>query len=131
MSLDGSNVAPNVTNATNYGNTFNISLGAPTTPGRYLFAATSLMIAFLAAGMASQAVAFLAQADVLTALGNTVWDSSWLLSDSSIPGRALHTLIGYSDRPTAMQLLVYAATLALTFFLMKLFAPAPKVAHAH
>src|SRR4051794_10211711 len=100
-------------------------------PGRYLFAATSLMIAFLAAGMASQAVAFLAQADVLTALGNIVWDSSWLLSDSSIPGRALHTLIGYSDRPTAMQLVVYAATLAATFFLMKLFAPAPKAAQAH
>jgi high-affinity iron transporter len=100
-------------------------------PGRYLFAATSLMIAFLAAGMASQAVAFLAQADVLTALGNIVWDTSWLLSDSSVLGRALHTLIGYSDRPTGMQLVVYAATLAVTFFLMKLFAPAPKAAHAH
>jgi len=100
-------------------------------PGRYLFAATSLMIAFLAAGMASQAVAFLAQADVLTALGSIVWDSSWLLSDSSIPGRALHTLIGYSDRPTEMQLLVYAATLAVTFLLMRLFAPVPKAAHAH
>ncbi len=100
-------------------------------PGRYLFAATSLMIAFLAAGMASQAVAFLAQADALTALGNIVWDSSWLLSDSSILGRALHTLIGYSDRPTEMQLLVYAATLAVTFFLMRLFAPVPKAAHAH
>jgi high-affinity iron transporter len=99
-------------------------------PGRYLFAATSLMIAFLAAGMASQSVAFLAQADVLTALGNTVWDSSWLLSDSSILGRALHTLVGYSDRPTEMQLLAYAATLAVTFFLMRLFAPVPKAAHA-
>ena len=93
-------------------------------PGRYLFAATSLMIAFLAAGMASQAVAFLEQADVLTALGSTVWDSSWLLSDSSLLGRALHTLVGYSDRPTAMQLVVYAATLGATFLLMKLFAPA-------
>src|SRR6267142_1554852 len=38
MSLDGSNVAPNVTNATSYGNTFNIAIGVPTTPGRYLFA---------------------------------------------------------------------------------------------
>jgi high-affinity iron transporter len=100
-------------------------------PGRYLFAATSLMIAFLAAGMASQAVAFLAQADVLTALGNIVWDSSWLLSDSSILGRALHTLVGYSDRPTEMQLIIYAATLVATFVLMKLFAPVPKAAVAH
>lgn len=92
-------------------------------PGRYLFAVTSLMIAFLAAGMASQAVVFLAQADVLTALGSTVWDTSWLLSDSSILGKALHTLVGYTDQPTAMQLVVYAATLAVTFVLMRLFAP--------
>ena len=92
-------------------------------PGRYLFAATSLMIAFLAAGMASQAVFFLAQADVLTALGSTVWDTSWFLSDGSILGKALHTLVGYSDQPSAMQLLVYAATLGITFVLMKLFAP--------
>src|SRR5215470_1881070 len=82
-------------------------------PGRYLFAVTSLMIAFLAAGMASQAVLFLAQADVLTALGRTVWDTSWILSEGSILGKALHTLVGYSDQPTAMQLVVYVATLAV------------------
>jgi high-affinity iron transporter len=92
-------------------------------PGRYLFAVTSLMIAFLAAGMAAQAVAFLAQADVLTALGNTVWDTSWLLSDGSILGKALHTLIGYTDQPSAMQLVAYLVTLAITFVLMKMFAP--------
>jgi len=92
-------------------------------PGRYLFAVTSLMIAFLAAGMAAQAVLFLAQADILTALGRTVWDTSWLLSEGSILGKALHTLLGYSDQPTGMQLLVYVATLAVTFALMKLFAP--------
>ncbi len=100
-------------------------------PQRHLFAATSLMIAFLAAGMAAQAVLFLAQADILTAFGSVVWDTSWLLSDDSVLGRALHTLIGYSDRPTAMQLIVYAATLATMFGLMKVFAPAPKAIPAH
>ena len=62
--------------------------------------------------MAAQAIAFLEQADILTALDETVWDTSWILSDSSYLGRALHTLIGYVDQPTAMQLIVYAATLA-------------------
>jgi high-affinity iron transporter len=100
-------------------------------PGRHLFAATSAMIAFLAAGLAAQAVAFLAQADVLTALGSVVWDSSWLLSDDSMLGRALHTLIGYSDRPTEMQLIVYAAVLITMFGLMKAFAPVPKAVPAH
>ena len=63
--------------------------------------------------MAAQAIAFLRQANILTALDETVWDTSWILSDSSLLGRALHTLIGYVDQPTAMQLIVYAATLAV------------------
>jgi high-affinity iron transporter len=94
-------------------------------PSRYLFQVTTIMLAFLAAGMAAQAVAFLEQADALTALGAVLWDSSWLLSDHSMFGRALHTLIGYSDRPTALQFLVYLATLAVTFALLRLFSPRP------
>ena len=95
-------------------------------PARYLFAVTSLLIAFLAAGMASQAIAFLEKADALTALNRVIWDTSSLLSESSIPGRALHTLIGYTDQPTQMQLLIYLATLAAMFGLMKAFAPAER-----
>ena len=104
-------------------------LGLLTIPSRYLFQVTTIMLAFLAAGMAAQAVAFLQAANALTALGATLWDSSWLLSDHSMLGRALHTLIGYSDRPTALELLVYLATLAVTFSLLKLFAR-ERVAHA-
>jgi len=102
-------------------------LGLVTVPTRYLFGVTSALIALLAAGMAAQAIAFLEQADILTALDQTVWDTSWILSDSSYLGRALHTLIGYVDQPTAMQLIVYAATLAVIVVLMKVFAaPVPQ-----
>jgi high-affinity iron transporter len=97
-------------------------LGLITIPTRYLFSVTSALIALLAAGMAAQAIAFLEQANILTALDETVWDTSWILSDSSFLGRALHTLIGYVDQPTAMQVVVYAATLAAIIVLMKLFA---------
>ncbi len=101
-------------------------IGLITIPARYLFGVTSTLIAFLAAGLAAQAIAFLQQAGILTALDETVWDTSWLLSDSTFLGRALHTLIGYVDQPSAMQLVVYAATLATIATLMKLFAiPAP------
>ena len=34
-------------------------------------------------------------------------------------GARLHTLIGYVDQPTAMQLIVYAATLGVIALLMK------------
>jgi high-affinity iron transporter len=86
------------------------------------------LIALLAAGMAAQAIAFLEQADIVTALDQTVWNTSWILSDSSLLGRALHTLIGYVDQPTAMQVIVYAVTLGAIIVLMKLFA-APVVQH--
>jgi len=100
-------------------------LGLITIPTRYLFGVTSTLIAFLAAGLAAQAIAFLQQAGILTALDQTVWNTSWLLSDSSFLGRALHTLIGYVDQPSAMQLIVYTATLVMIATLMKLFsAPA-------
>ncbi len=97
-------------------------LGLITIPSRYLFSVTSTLIAFLAAGLAAQAIAFLEQADIVTALDQTVWNTSWILSDSSYLGRALHTLIGYVDQPTAMQLLVYTTTLTAIAVLMKLFA---------
>jgi high-affinity iron transporter len=94
--------------------------GLVSIPMRSLFAVTTVLITLLAAGMAAQAVAFLEKANWLTAMSNVVWDTSWLLEESSIPGKALHTLIGYADQPTAMQLLVYVAVLLITFVLMRL-----------
>ena len=95
-------------------------------PNRYIFSVTSWLIALLAAGMAAQAVQFLNNAGVLVALDRTVWDTSWLLSDGSLFGKLLHTLIGYTDRPTEMQLMTYIATLFAMFLLMRLARPAPR-----
>ncbi len=92
-------------------------------PLRYLFAVTSALIIFLAAGLASQAVAFLQQAGYFEAFAETVWDSSWLLSADSLVGRLLHTFIGYTDRPSAAQLLAYLATVAIMIALMRMVKP--------
>lgn len=92
-------------------------------PTRYLFAVTTTLITFLAAGLASQAVFFLQQAGIINAGMRTAWDTSVILQDSSLLGRALHTLVGYSDQPSEMQVLVYAITLLVIFALTKLFAP--------
>jgi high-affinity iron transporter len=92
-------------------------------PSRYLFSVTSFLIAFLAAGMASQCIHFLEQADIVTALSGTLWDTSWLLPQDSLAGRILHTLAGYDDRPSIMQAIAYAGTLAAIFGAMRIFAP--------
>jgi len=89
-------------------------------PPRALFATTTVLITLLAAGMAAQAVAFLARANWFTALDTVAWDTGWLLSENSILGRTLHTLIGYTDQPTQMQLVIYAAVIVITFALMRL-----------
>ena len=88
-------------------------------PTRYIFSVTSVLLALLAAGMAAQAIRFLQAAGVVTAMHTRLWDTSWLLSDSSILGRMLHVLVGYTDKPTGLQLLAYLATLATIVFLMR------------
>jgi high-affinity iron transporter len=82
-------------------------------PARHLFAATNALITLLAAGLAAQAAALLQQGGVVQGLDATVWDSSAVLPDASILGRVLHTLVGYTDRPSELQLLVYLAVLAI------------------
>ena len=90
-------------------------------PARHLFTVTTFLIALLAAGMASQAIVFLQQAGLVTVFSNVVWDTSALLSDASLTGKALHTLIGYADRPTGIQLIAFVATLMMILTLMRLF----------
>lgn len=81
-------------------------------PVKRLFAVTGWLIALLAAGMAGQAAAILAGADIIPSWGYQLWDTSWLLPEGSLAGRALHALVGYSDRPMGVQLAAYVAVLA-------------------
>lgn len=97
-------------------------------PMRHLFTVTSWLVLLLAAGLASQGAAFLAQADLLPTLGENLWDTSFLLSDQSLVGRVLHTLIGYTAQPAGIQLLFYVMTLLVIGTLMRLMrsaGPAP------
>ncbi len=80
-------------------------------PMRQLFSVTNWMIMLLTAGMAAQAAGFLVQADVLQPLLNPAWDTSAILSDKSLIGKVLHSLVGYESRPSGIQVLFYGVTL--------------------
>src|SRR5580692_9822298 len=82
-------------------------------PLRRLFSVTTWLIALVAAGMAGQAAAILAGIDVIPSLGFELWDTSWLLPQDSMVGRALHALVGYSDRPMGVQLAAYLVVLGV------------------
>jgi high-affinity iron transporter len=94
--------------------------GLLTIPAGKLFQVTSGLITLLAAGMAAQAIVFLQNGGWLLYFTGTVWDTSWLLSEGSIAGKLLHTLVGYSEAPNGAQLIVYMATIAVIIALMRM-----------
>jgi len=101
-------------------------VGLTNIPLRYLFRVTGILIAFMAAGMASQSAGFLQKAGLINQLDRVAWDTTSVLPESSMLGRVFQTLLGYSDQPTQLQLLVYIATLIIIFSLMRMMAPSPK-----
>ncbi|MBF0352725.1 MAG: FTR1 family protein [SAR324 cluster bacterium] len=97
-------------------------------PSRHFFTVTGWLLLLLAAGMASQATVYLVQAGMISPIAPVVWDTSSLLSENSMIGELFHTLIGYDDRPSGIQLIVYVLTLLIIGGLMKRFGqiPAPQ-----
>lgn len=98
-------------------------LGLVTIPARYLFSVTSGLITLLAAGLAAQSVGFLQQAGVVTSLAASAWDTSEILAETDLLGRVLHTLIGYSDQPSELQVVAYLTTLVGIVGLARLTRP--------
>lgn len=88
-------------------------------PLKRLFGVTNGLIVLLAAGMASQGMGFLLAAGLVPSWGDTVWDTSWLLKETSIVGKMLHTLIGYTARPAGIQVVAYVATLVTIVLLAR------------
>ena len=87
---------------------------------KYMLQVTSWILMLLVAGLASQAVGFLTAAGYFDNMSRPLWDSSWLLSDGSLVGQALHSLIGYCAKPSSIQVLSYVATLGLLVGLISL-----------
>ena len=95
-------------------------------PAGKLFAVTNGLVALLAAGMAGQAAVYLVQASLLPSLGDQVWDTSWLLRDDGLIGRALHALLGYSDRPMGVQLAAWVVVLSTLILTGRRIGSAPR-----
>ncbi|MFI4921516.1 MAG: FTR1 family protein, partial [Gammaproteobacteria bacterium] len=93
-------------------------LGLLRIPMRHFFSVTGWLVLLIAAGLAAQAASFLNQAGVLPALGNSLWDTSGILSQGSLVGQMLHVMVGYTARPSGIQLLFYVVTLFTILTLM-------------
>lgn len=92
---------------------------------RSIFSVITILLAFLAAGLAAQAAALLVAGGWLPALLDPLWDMSSILDDGSLGGRFAHSIFGYVAQPSAMQVLAYLAMLALVVW-VGLRAPAAR-----
>lgn len=78
---------------------------------RHLLTVTGWLLILLTAGMAAQGASFLVAADILPAISTQVWDTSNIISGGSLLGETLGVLIGYTPRPSGMELAFYLAVL--------------------
>jgi high-affinity iron transporter len=95
-------------------------------PLRHFFTATNALLVLLAAGLASSAARYLVQANLLAARNDQLWDSSWLLSNGSLPGQTLHILIGYDAHPSGIMLVFYLSVVLLLVTGIRMIGKPPK-----
>ncbi|MGX7003808.1 FTR1 family iron permease [Caballeronia sp. KNU42] len=97
-----------------------LQLGGKIFSWRLFFRATEIMLLFLAAGLFETGVDKLIDKEILPVVMNQVWNTSWLLDDSSTFGSLVATLTGYRAHPAGMNLIAYAVYWAVVFLLLRL-----------
>jgi high-affinity iron transporter len=95
-----------------------LQLGGKIFSWRLFFRVTEIMLLFLAAGLFETGVDKLIDKEILPVVMNQVWDTSWLLDDSSTFGSLVATLMGYRAHPAGMNLIAYAVYWAVIFLLL-------------
>jgi high-affinity iron transporter len=96
-----------------------LQLGGKIFSWRLFFRVTEVMLLFLAAGLFETGVDKLIDKEILPIVMNQVWDTSWLLDDSSTFGSLVATLTGYRAHPAGMNLIAYAVYWAVIFLLLR------------
>ncbi len=82
------------------------------------FRVLGIVLMVFAAGLLADAVENMQQLGWLPFLGHTMWNTSGILSENSSIGDVFHSLVGYADQPSVLQVLVWVAYVAtsLTLF---------------
>lgn len=89
---------------------------------KYIFTISSLVMTFIAAGLAAEAAKILVSVGAIDFLTYRLWDTSFVVSDDTILGKILKIMIGYTSKPTAIELIFYTSVLSLIFFTNQFFS---------
>ena len=88
--------------------------------GKKIFKITSILLMLIAANLSSEVANLIISADLIDIGSEIFWDSSWLIADTSILGKSLNLILGYTATPTTLQIIFYILTLLMIVFLMKM-----------
>lgn len=96
--------------------TFLLYRGLILIPLKFIFLLSNIVLTFIAAGLASLGIGILSSIDIIPAIKDTVWDSSWLLSDNSWQGGLARAIFGYTSTPSGVQIITWilVATLIIS-----------------
>jgi high-affinity iron transporter len=81
---------------------------------RKFFLTLGILLMVFAAGLLADAVENLQQLGWLPFGEHVLWNSSHVVSEGSSIGDVLHSLLGYADRPTVLQAVVWVGYLAIS-----------------
>ncbi|MBI3740679.1 MAG: FTR1 family protein [Chloroflexi bacterium] len=76
---------------------------------KLFFDATSIFILLFAAGLLAHAVHEFQEIGGLPMLTKIAWDTNWLLTNDSVIGSLLRSLIGYNAQPSLLEVVSYLA----------------------
>jgi high-affinity iron transporter len=96
-----------------------LQLGGKVFSWRLFFRVTEIMLLFLGAGLFEAGVDKLIDKEILPTIVDQLWNSSWLLDDSSSVGSLVATLTGYRAHPALMNLIAYAVYWTVVLLLMR------------
>jgi high-affinity iron transporter len=85
------------------------------------FRVLGVLLIFFAAGLAANAVENMQELGWLPMGRQVLWDTSGMLTQDSAIGDVFHAMLGYADRPTVLQAVVWIAFVAIgiTSFVMR------------
>lgn len=89
---------------------------------KYIFTISNLLLTFIAAGLAAEAARILVSIGAISFLTDTAWDTSYIVGDDSISGKMLKILIGYSAKPSYIELTFYLLTISAIMILGQVFS---------
>jgi high-affinity iron transporter len=84
---------------------------------RRFFRVLGIVLMVFAAGLLADAVENMQQLHWLNFGGHVIWNTSSSVSEASSIGDVLHSLLGYADRPTVLQAVVWLAYLVISTIL--------------